>query len=371
MNKPSHISAFYRITASSDNEANQIAQNLCVEQSVEMPPETVSEHVKSFIAELVSINQQDKKHWSCAIQFPISLFENDTTQFLNVLFGNSSLQPGIQVIGIDLSVLKNLLPGPSFGISGIRKLLGIKKRAMSSTALKPIGLSADELAQQAFLFAKGGIDIIKDDHGLADQSTAPFSDRISACIRAIKQAEELTGKRTLYFPNITASAHRTLQRFEEALQAGADGILISPQLCGLETMREIANMQKLPIMAHPAFSGSYVINPNQGFDPAFYYGTLWRALGADCIVYPNAKGRFSFELDDCKRINENCRQSPNIMKPSLPTPGGGINRESVDYWLGEYGPDTLFLIGGSLYQHPDGIESAASEFQQMLLTHGK
>jgi ribulose 1,5-bisphosphate carboxylase large subunit-like protein len=34
--------------------------------------------------------------------------------------------------------------------------------------------------------------------------------------------------------------------------------------------------------------------------------------------------------------------------------------------LQSYGPDTIFLVGGSLYQHPEGKEAAAREFQQIL-----
>ena len=41
-----------------------------------------------------------------------------------------------------------------------------------------MGLPAHALADLAYQFALGGIDIIKDDHGLADQSFAPFKERV-------------------------------------------------------------------------------------------------------------------------------------------------------------------------------------------------
>jgi ribulose-bisphosphate carboxylase large chain len=39
--------------------------------------------------------------------------------------------------------------------------------------------------------------------------------------------------------------------------------------------------------------------------------------------------------------------------PSFPVPGGGIDAERVPYWIKRHGPDTMFLIGGSLYAQPD------------------
>lgn len=189
---------------------------------------------------------------------------NSITQFLNVLFGNCSLYPGIQITGINFEALEHIFKGPSFGISGIRKLLDSKIRPLSCTALKPVGLETSELAERAYLFSSGGIDIIKDDHGLANQDSAPFRARIAACVRAVRKGEQISGKKTLYFPNITTSASQVFQRFEEAIELGADGVLLSPQLTGLEIMHDLAMKESKPIMAHPSFSGSFTVGGNQG-----------------------------------------------------------------------------------------------------------
>ena len=37
----------------------------------------------------------------------------------------------------------------------------------------------------AYDFAKGGIDLIKDDHGLANQNYAPYEERVRACCAAV------------------------------------------------------------------------------------------------------------------------------------------------------------------------------------------
>jgi ribulose-bisphosphate carboxylase large chain len=59
--------------------------------------------------------------------------------------------------------------GPRFGAAGLREVLGVPRGPLLCTALKPMGSTVAALAEMAYAFAKGGIDIIKDDHGLANQ----------------------------------------------------------------------------------------------------------------------------------------------------------------------------------------------------------
>ena len=86
-------------------------------------------------------------------------------------------------------------------------MLGVKKGALLMTALKPMGSSAEELAEFAYKFALGGIDIIKDDHGLADQPYAPFEERVRKCSDAVRRANVITGRRCVYAPCLNAPAH--------------------------------------------------------------------------------------------------------------------------------------------------------------------
>lgn len=366
MSTADSFSATYQLVDSSREEAEHAAANLCIEQSVEMPLESVPEHVQHSIASLESLTETEEGIWIANVSYPKHLVDGDRTQFLNVLFGNSSLQQNIKLVDVENSYLNELLPGPAFGISGIRKELNVIDRPLSCTALKPVGLSPSDLAERAYKFTRGGIDIIKDDHGLANQESASFYNRVASIVRAVNKGEDISGKRTLYFPNITCSPTKIADRYKMAVDLGANGVVISPQLSGLEILSELAEIGEMPIMAHPAFSGSFVIQPNQGISSAFYYGKLWRSFGADTVIYPNADGRFSFSIDECQDINNSCRSIIGMFNKSFPTPGGGINRDSMNRWMKEYGNDTIFLIGGSLYQHPAGIEAATKEFQQKL-----
>ncbi|MCC5914847.1 MAG: hypothetical protein JJU46_10765 [Balneolaceae bacterium] len=366
MNSPETFIATYHCKASDRSEAEEMALAISIEQSVEMPPDAVPSTARHSIAEVVSLVEKDQQIWRTEIRFPGSTVDGDPLQLLNILFGNTSLKRGVRLVDVDNQILNTILPGPQFGIKGIRNLVGVQNRALSCTALKPIGLSPDELAQFAGKFAAGGIDLIKDDHGLLNQQSSPFRDRVKAVVTAIREGEQKSGKRTLYFPNITGSALAMAERFNIAADSGADGVMILPHLSGLSVMQELARKHRLPIMAHPAFAGAHVIAEDHGIAPGMLFGKLWKSFGADAAVYPNSGGRFSFSTEQVQEINRCCRQTNGEFPPIFPVLGGGIQRSNLDKWVDLYEKDTVFLIGGSLYEHPDGPESATREFQQKL-----
>ena len=54
--------------------------------------------------------------------------------------------------------------------AALRHRLHARNRALTASALKPQGLPPARLGQLAEQFARGGLDFIKDDHGLADDA---------------------------------------------------------------------------------------------------------------------------------------------------------------------------------------------------------
>ena len=357
----------YLVTCLQGETIEEKATGIALEQSVELPYDVLNDWIKHNTAGRVeSINQTGESTYLVECSYDINSFFGDITQFLNVLLGNISLKPGIQVINVDWESIDSWFPGPRFGVEGVRVNLGIQNRALSCSALKPLGYSVDQLADLCFQFASGGLDLIKDDHGIADQVYSPFVHRTKACVEAVEQAHQLTGKQSWYLPNITTSGSKVLDRFREAEDLGAQGVLICPQLCGLEMMAELASSDvNLPIMAHPSFSGSY-LGGISGFSHSFLYGSLWRALGADFVIYPNNGGRFSFTLDECIGINQAALDPLVPFARSFPTPGGGLDRTRIPEWQEKYGRDIVFLMGASLYKHPDGVKAASEEVLAVL-----
>jgi len=279
---------------------------------------------------------------------------------LNVIFGNRSIKPGIRVEHLDLSesLLRNY-KGPRFGREGIRKLLNIPKRPLLSTAVKPMGLSCTELADLAHQFALGGMDMIKDDHGLTDQCCSPFEERVTRCAEAVRRASRETGRPSLYIANITAPHREVMKRARIAKDAGAGGLMVAPGLIGFDLMRELADDDSiaLPILTHPAMQGSFVTSRN-GISHGVIFGQLARLAGADATIFPNFGGRFSFSREECGEIVQGTALPMGHLKSIFPAPGGGMSLDRVPEMLDTYGHDLIFLIGGGLFKHgPDLVEN--------------
>jgi ribulose-bisphosphate carboxylase large chain len=271
------------------------------------------------------------------------------------------MKPGIKVLSLDLpdSILNNF-KGPRFGREGLRKLLGVEQRPLLFTALKPMGLTNEELAKLAYKFALGGIDIIKDDHGLSNQSFSPFEERVKRCAEAVHRANKETGYQSIYMPNITAPYGEVLDRANTAKNLGAGGLLIAPGLTGLDAMRAVAEADDigLPIMSHPAFQGSYVLGDG-GLSHQVLFGQIPRLAGADGTIYPSFGGRFSFSREECQAISMASSISMGHLKSIFPCPAGGMSLQSIPESLTVYGNDVIFLVGGGLFkQGPDIIENS-------------
>ncbi len=352
----------YRIQGNRE-QAYARALGICIEQTVEFPAELLPEvNVdESIVGRIEHFEECDKDTYMAAISYAIECASNELLQLLNVIFGNSSIQTGIRVEHLDLSEsILRLFKGPRFGIDGIRKLIGVEKRPLLFTALKPMGLSAENIAKLAYQFALGGIDVIKDDHGLSNQCFSPYEERISLCIKAVEKANKETGYNCIYVPNISAPFDEIVSRARFAKNAGAKALMIIPGLTGFDAMREIAEDDEiaLPIFSHPAFQGSYVLS-DHGISHSVLFGQIARLAGADATIYPNFGGRFSFSVDECRQIMQGAKEPMGALKPIFPCPAGGMGLDSIPKSMEVYGNDIMLLIGGGLFKHgPDLAENS-------------
>ena len=361
---------WYRLSGDTKT-AREKAQDICVEQTVEFPRELVQANAADVIGRVESFEMLDPTHFLACITFATETVGTELTQLINVVFGNISLKPGIRVERIELSEgLLAVLKGPRFGRDGLRAKLNVPKRPLLCTALKPMGLSARELAKLAYELALGGIDIIKDDHGLADQTFAPFRERVQYCVEAIERANRETGYQCIYVPNVTASNDEIMARADFARRAGAGGLLIAPGLTGFDAMRSLADDDRiaLPILSHPAFQGSMLTNSDNGFSHYALLGQFPRIAGADATIFPNCGGRFSFTCEECASIAQGTLAPMGHLKAIFPTPGGGMGLERVPEMLEIYGRDVIFLIGGGLHQHGSDLIAACKYLHELVVT---
>lgn len=345
-----------------EKEAYEKAKDICFEQTVEFPEELIPEGIirDNLVGRIEAFGVYDEYSYKALISYAVDGTAKELTQLLNMVFGNISIKPGIRVEKLELPMeLLKYYKGPRFGKAGLRSLLKVEKRPLLFTALKPMGLTNKEFAELAYKFALGGIDIIKDDHGITNQEFSPFEERVALCAEAVAKANRDTGCNSIYMPNITAPFGEIKKRAKQAKELGAGGLLICPGLTGVDVMKEISEDDSiaLPIITHPALQGSYVLS-NNGLSHAVIFGQIARLAGADGTIYPNFGGRFSFTRDECISISSATDEVMGGLKPIFPCPAGGMSLQSIPESLKVYGNDVIFLIGGGLFKHgPDIIES--------------
>ena len=351
-------------------KARALAEHICYEQTVEFPGDLIpdGEIKNQIVGNLGSLERIDKNRSVAKISFAVEITGFEFTQFLNNLFGNISILPGIRIIDMEFpESLLSISKGPRFGKKGITEIFGVK-RPLICSALKPLGMSADELADQAYQFAAGGIDLIKDDHGICNQTFSPFEERVVKCTEAVKKANQKYGTKTLYLPNISGPTEKIKKWAHIAKDTSAGGLLMAPGLISMDTMKSIAEDDSigLPVMAHPAFGGTYVISETNGISHGVLYGLLMRLAGADMTIFPNFGGRFSFSKDECLDITLSCAKPLKGIESILPAPGGGMTTDRLPEMIDAYGKDLVLLIGGGLHRHSDDIKSNTEHFRGMV-----
>lgn len=357
--------------AGDKQEALEKAEAICVEQTVEfpqdlLPPGSLRDEI---LGRIEAFHPVDRDHYQAWVSYAVDIAGSELPQLLNVIFGNTSIKPGIRVERLELpQCLLDAFKGPRFGRSGLRQFLKVYDRPLLCTALKPMGLGPKDLAHLAYQFALGGIDIIKDDHGIADQSFSRFKERIQLCAASVEKANRETGLGCIYVANIMAPFDQIMDRAKYAKAEGAKGLLIPPGLVGFDLMRCLAEDDNLalPIIYHPAFQGSFVTSKEQGISPYVLMGQLCRLAGADCSIFPNYGGRFSITREECQAIVEGSEVPMGHIKPIFPTPGGGMLADLKPEFRQMYGTDVIYLIGGGMFRiGPDLVSNCRIWLEQV------
>lgn len=361
----------YKIKANSYEEAKKIAFSIQVEQTVEFPYDFLPNDwfKDNIVGKLVSLDKIEDNGYLARISYLVELTSLEVTQFLNVVFGNSSLQPNIWVVDIELapSLIKRF-QGPRFGIDGLRAYLDVPKRAMLQAVIKPMGHSTSDLAKMCEAYAAGGVDVIKDDHGITNQIFSPFEERVKACVDAVNRGNEKSGRKTIYAANVSGDGEQTIERAYRAKELGASALMVAPGLVGFSMLNRLATDDKLnlPIISHPAFSGGYVMNGLSGIDFTIWFGLLNRIFGADMSIFVSYGGRFTFTPEQCKVVSNKLLDEKLLIKRACPAPGGGVTEARLPELMKLYGQDVMYLVGGDMFRRGNDLRANSAHFMEIL-----
>jgi ribulose-bisphosphate carboxylase large chain len=357
--------------AGSESEARSLADYICNEETVEFPIELISDDwiKENILGRIETFSPAGNQKFKVTISYAVEITGFDLAQFLTIVFGNISLKPGIRVERFDLpAAFGDVFQGPRFGQNGWRQRLDVHDRPLLCTAIKPMGLDPIQLADMAYKFALGGIDIIKDDHGIANQPFCPYEERVPRCAEAVQKANQVTGFNSVYVPNITANHSEITARAVFAAENGAGGLLICPGITGFSVVYELSKNELIdvPIMNHPTFTGSNLISDFHGFSYYCLMGQLPRLIGADASIHASFTGRFAFTRDICQEIIRGCCDPFSGLEPIFPTPGGGMGVEMIPQLKEFYGKDVIYLIGGGLHRQSEDLVENALNFKRMV-----
>ena len=366
------IQATYRIRGDAASIAAR-AQGIAVEQSVEMPLGAITDAnvLANVVGEVQDIADLGGGLFEVRIGLAAETVGADAGQLLNMLFGNTSLHEDVTLHDFDLPpALAAAFAGPNHGEAGMRARLGIGAtgsegaRALTCSAIKPQGAPIGLLAHLAGQFTRGGIDWIKDDHGMADQAYGRFAHRMAACAAAVQAACRETGHPTRYAPSLSGTLETMRTQIRQARDAGLDSVVIAPVVAGFSTFHALARENPdFTFLAHPSMGGAARIAP-----PALI-GKLFRLLGADAVVFPSHGGRFGYSKQTCTDLATAARQEWHMLPGAVPTPAGGMTLARVGEILDFYGPRTMVLIGGSLLEARERLAEETAAFTRAVAAH--
>ena len=358
------IQALYHVRSDAAAIAAR-AQGIAVEQSVEMPLSAVEDArvMAEIVGQVEDISDLGNGAFAVRIGLAAETVGGDAGQLLNMLFGNTSLQDDVTLRDVTLPPeMTKKFHGPRHGLAGLRQRVRVTSgRALTCSALKPQGMPSDALAALAARLARGGLDYIKDDHGLADQAYSPFATRVRAIAAALRLVTAETGHPTRYIPSLSGDAGSMKSQVAVARAEGIDTVMLAPMVAGVSTMQSLVNaFPDMAFMAHPALGGVARIAPE------LLIGKLFPLFGADTVVFPTHGGRFGYSARTCLDLAANARATG---QGSMPVPAGGISLARTAEILDFYGPETMLLIGGSLLDAKSRLTEETAAFTAAVAAH--
>ncbi|MGG2014254.1 2,3-diketo-5-methylthiopentyl-1-phosphate enolase [Bacillus sp. S10(2024)] len=380
----SGITATYFIHDDSHNlikKAEQIALGLTVGSWTHLP-HLLQEQLKQYKGSVVSVEKLeddektniylDKKvtRGLIKIHYPAANFTTDLPAIFTTVFGKLSLDGEIKLIDLTFSdEIKRSFPGPKFGIDEIRNNLNVHNRPLLMSIFKGmIGRNIGYLKTQLRDQASGGVDIVKDDEILFDNPLTPLSERIHAGKEVLQSVYETYGHKTLYAVNLSGRTYDLKEKAKQAVAAGADLLLFNVFAYGLDVLQALAedNDISIPIMAHPAVSGTYIASRLYGFSPSLLLGKLLRYAGADLSLFPSPYGNVALQQEEALYLAKALTDENEPFKRSFPVPSAGIHPGLVPLLIRDFGEQCVINAGGGIHGHPSGAQGGGKAFRAAI-----
>ena len=305
------------------------------------------------------------------ICFPHEIFERgNIPQYLSVIAGNLFGLGKLEAVRLlDIDLPESLAGcGPKFGIDGIRKIVGteVSCRPHIGTIIKPkVGLNPKDTAQVAYEAALGGLDLIKDDETLTNQTFCPLFDRLEAVMDALDRAKDETGKQVLYAVNVTTGGDRIVELAHSAVKAGANMLMVDVLTAGFSAIQALAESPgiNVPIHVHRTMHGALTRNPHHGIAMR-PIAKLVRSAGGDQLHTGSVSGKMGSKAGEVIADNMEITKPLSYLKPVFPVSSGGLHPGKVAAEIAKLGTDIVLQAGGGIHGHPQGTTAGTRAMLQ-------
>ena len=307
------------------------------------------------------------------ICFPHEIFEKgNIPQYLSVIAGNLFGLGKLEAVRLlDIDLPENLCGcGPKFGIEGVRKIVGteVSGRPHIGTIIKPkVGLNPKDTAQVAYEAALGGLDLIKDDETLTNQTFCPLFERLEAVMDALDRAKDETGKQVLYAVNVTTGGDRIVELAHKAVSAGANMLMVDVLTAGFSAIQALAEDAAInvPIHVHRTMHGALTRNPHHGIAMR-PIAKLVRSAGGDQLHTGSVSGKMGSKAGEVIADNIEITKPLSYLKPVFPVSSGGLHPGKVAAEISKLGTDIILQAGGGIHGHPEGTTAGTRAMLQAV-----
>jgi len=352
-----------------DEEITKMAGGVAAESSIGTWTElaTMKAYMKKLQAVVFDISGN-----SVRIAYPIELFElGNMPNMLSSVAGNVFGLKDLKNLRLnDVRIPEEIVTsfkGPKYGITGIRKLVDVYHRPLIGTIIKPkLGLNPKDHAEVAFNAWVGGCDIVKDDENLSSQKFSQFDDRVVKTLDYRDRAEEQTGEKKIYIPNVTSETNEMVKRAQFVVDQGGEYVMIDILSCGFSALQTLRDQDlNMVLHAHRAGHAAFTKNPKHGIAMRVI-AKLSRIVGVDQLHVGAAVGKMSETREEVLMSCEALKGKMSKLRRVMPVASGGLHPALVPSLIDIFGIDFVIQAGGGIHGHKDGTVAGAKAMRQAV-----
>jgi 2,3-diketo-5-methylthiopentyl-1-phosphate enolase len=212
------------------------------------------------------------------------------------------------------------------------------------------------------------VDIVKDEELLMDPGYCRRARRVELYMNAEKRAYEETGEHTLYAVNITDQVDRLLPNALEAMELGANALMVNYMHVGLEATRMLCTDPRItvPVLGHNSGVTSMLAGTHTGISAVLINGKLPRLAGVDMAIVLSGLGSFPILWERCLLLIREMLSPLYAIDPILPLVANGVTPGRVGRLVGAMGNEVALGAGSAIFGHPQGPAAGARAFRQAI-----